>query len=66
MQLATDTVFAACPHVPPPSHTHRLLQHLKAVRNAKTAEVEVSKLNYRILHLTRSLKAADQQAAARS
>lgn len=33
---------------------------LQAVKAAKAAEVEVSKLNYRILHLTRSLRAASQ------
>jgi hypothetical protein len=33
---------------------------VQAVKSAKAAEVEVSKLNYRILHLTRSLRAAEQ------
>jgi hypothetical protein len=33
---------------------------LQAVKAAKAAEVEVSKLNYRVLHLTRSLRAAEQ------
>lgn len=37
------------------------LQALKAV---KAAESEVSKLNYRILHLVRSLQEADAKAAA--
>jgi hypothetical protein len=39
---------------------------VQAAKAAKAAEVEVSKLNYRVLHLTRSLRAADQQLAASS
>jgi hypothetical protein len=39
---------------------------LQAVKAAKVAESEVSKLNYRILHLVRSLRQADTQAAPAS
>lgn len=39
---------------------------LQAVKAAKAAEKEVSKLNYRILHLVRSLREADAKAAPSS
>lgn len=39
---------------------------LQAVKAAKAAEAEVSKLNYRIEHLVRSLRAADHQLTASS
>jgi hypothetical protein len=37
---------------------------LQAVKAAKVAESEVSKLNYRILHLVRSLRQADGKPAS--
>lgn len=63
LEASCALLTGASPNPPPLT---LCILYVQAVKAAKTAEAEVSKLNYRILHLVRSLRGADQQLAASS